>query len=159
MKLLLDRKFRNCRLGQRVYCVGRLYIDGTYFCDTIEDEDRGLHDNMTAEEVRRVKVFGKTAIPTGKYKVSINIVSPKYKNSEYYQRFANGSRVPRLMNVKGFDGVLIHCGNTEGDSAGCVIVGENKVKGQVINSKLTFEKLYKKLQEATDEITLEIKKQ
>lgn len=150
MKLTLNRIYKGTN-----YTIGKLYMDGEYFCDTIEDKDRGLTDNMTLEEIKKIKVYAETAIPTGTYNITLNIISPKYKNREPYKTLCNG-KLPRLVNVKGFDGILIHIGNTERDSAGCILVGENKVKGKVINSTETFKRLYKKLKEAEDEISIEI---
>jgi len=153
MKLTLNRIYKG-----ETYTIGRLYIDGEYFCDTIEDTDRGLNDNMLVEEIKKIKKAGVTAIPTGIYKIVMNVISPKYSQVKYQKQYGyiNG-KLPRLVNVKGYDGILIHIGNTAKDTDGCILVGENKVKGQVINSTDTFKRLYKKLEEAKDEITIEIK--
>ena len=67
--------------------------------------------------------------------------------------------MPRILNVPGFDGVLIHPGNTALDTFSCILVGENRIKGKVINSKETFKNLYKKMKAANDrgeKIILEI---
>lgn len=151
MKLLLKRIAK-----KEKYTIGRLYIDGEYFCDTIEDKDRGLTDKMTVEEIKKKKVYAETAIPTGTYQITLNVVSPKFCKKQFYYNNANKGRVPRLLDVKGFDGVLIHTGNTEKDSLGCIIIGENKVIGKVINSQATFIKFYKKLQTAKDKIYITI---
>ncbi|MDR1340140.1 MAG: DUF5675 family protein, partial [Prevotellaceae bacterium] len=76
----------------------------------------------------------------------LNAVSPKYSTREQY-RFCGG-KVPRLLDVKGYDGVLIHIGNRPEDTEGCILVGENKVKGQVINSTETFKRLYEVMKKA-----------
>ena len=123
-----------------LYSIGKLYIDGQYFCDTIEDRDRGLHDGMTEQEIRSIKVPSETAIPTGTYNITMNVQSPRFKTKAAYA-FCKGF-LPRLQNVKGFDGILIHIGNTAKSSAGCILVGQNKAVGQVINSTATFKKLY-----------------
>lgn len=141
------------------YSIGKLYIDGAYFCDTIEDKDRGLDDSMTELDIKAKKVYLETAIPTGTYRVTLNVQSPKFKNRVAYA-FCKGY-LPRLLNVKGFDGVLIHIGNTEKNSAGCILVGQNKVVGQVINSTETFKKLYAVLDAANkkgEKITIKIEK-
>lgn len=131
------------------YCIGKLSIDGEYFCDTCEDRDRGLTQDMTLAEIKQRKVAGTTAIPTGTYTISMNIVSPSYSKKPYYKKLCAG-RVPRLMNVPGFDGILIHIGNTAKDSAGCILVGQNKKKGMVLNSRVTFESLYSRLKSASN---------
>lgn len=151
MKILLDRFFKGPK-----YTVGHLYIDGKYFCDTIEDVDRGLLDSMSLSEIKAKKIPSKTAIPRGTYKITLDVVSPKYSKRDYYIKVCKG-KVPRILNVKGFEGILLHTGNTEEDSAGCIILGENKVKGKVINSRVTFEKFYKELLKDKDNITIEIK--
>lgn len=126
------------------YTIGHLYVDGSYICDTLEDTDRMLDSSMTLDQIAKIKVKGMTAIPTGRYKVLMNIVSPKYSKSKYYMNICK-CRVPRLDNVPGYSGVLIHVGNTAADTEGCLLLGYNKVKGQVLNSKVAFEKVYNKL--------------
>jgi hypothetical protein len=148
MKLQLQRRFRGAG-----YTIGSLYVDGKYFSDTLEDVDRGLKQSMTETGISLLKIAGQTAIPTGTYKVVTNVVSPKYSTREAY-KFCEG-KVPRLLDVKGYEGVLIHIGNYPEDTDGCILVGENKVKGQVINSTETFKRLYAVL-ETADEIIIEI---
>ena len=127
------------------YTIGKLYLNGKYFCDTLEDTDRGLKDTMPTEEIEKIKVYGKTAIPTGTYKVDMNTVSPKFSG-----------KLPRLLDVKGYSGVLIHVGNKPEDTLGCLLVGENKVKGQVINSTAAFNRLMTELNKDKNiEITIE----
>lgn len=105
--------------------LGKLYINNEFFCDTIEDKYRDLS--------KEKKVYGETCIPFGTYKVIINM-SPKY-----------GRLMPRLLDVPHFEGILIHSGNTEQDSAGCLICG--KRSGQkVINSRDTFNRLFNRLE-------------
>ena len=123
------------------YTIGRLFINGKYFCDTIEDKDRGLDQSMSLANILRLKVKGKTAIPTGTYTIVMNVVSAKFDKKPLYHDFCGG-RVPRLVNVKGFDGILMHSGYNQNDSAGCPIVGENKVVGAVINSWGTYKRLW-----------------
>lgn len=145
MKLTLKR------IAKRpTYTIGKLYIDGVYFCDTCEDKDRGLTQSTPLSSIRKVKVPSETAIPTGTYKVAMNVVSPRFSKKAYYKNNCNGGRVPRLLNVPGFDGVLIHIGNTAKDSAGCILVGKNSQVGKVLNSTVTFSNLYKKLKAASD---------
>lgn len=151
MKLTLKR------IAKRdTYTIGNLYIDGKFFCNTIEDKDRGLDQSMTDEEILKIKVPNETAIPTGTYKITLNVVSPKYSKRSFYQKNANKGRVPRLLDVKGFAGVLIHCGNLASDSSGCILVGLNTKVGMVTDSKNTFIKLYKELLKDRNNITLTI---
>ena len=122
-KLLLKRIARKAG-----YTIGKLYIDGAYFCDTLEDTDR-LDKGMTAAQLAAKKIPGQTAIPEGTYKVIVN-ASPKFKRL-----------LPRLVNVPGYEGVLIHRGNTPADTAGCILVGENKQVGKVLNSTFYEDRL------------------
>ena len=143
------------RIARRdTYTIGRLYIDGVYFCDTIEDKDRGLRQDLPLTVNKKRKVQNETAIPVGRYRVTLNVKSPKMSKRPAYD-FCNGY-VPRLINVPAFDGILIHIGNTARDSAGCILVGENKVVGKVINSTETFRKFYARLKEAKDAIYITI---
>ena len=111
---------------------------------------------MSLNDIKKIKVKDKTAIPTGTYEITLKIVSPRFSKKDFYKQYANGGRLPRLLNTPGFDGVLMHCGNSAEDSSGCLIVGQNKVVGKVINSQQTFKELYKKLSSATDKITITI---
>lgn len=131
----------------RAYCIGHVYINGVYSHDTIEDYDRGLDQSMTEAQARAIKVYGKTAIPTGTYTVKMGIVSGTFSKKPYYKEFCGG-KVPRLDPVVGFQGILIHRGVDESSSAGCVIVGLNKEVGKVTQSQEVFEKLYKRFLEA-----------
>lgn len=125
------------------YTIGRLFVDGKYVCDTIEDRDRGLTDSMTLEEIMRLKKYGETAIPYGTYKVQITW-SPKFKKM-----------MPILIGVKGFEGVRIHSGNTSKDSLGCLLVGRNTKVGMVTESRKTYNMLYDLIKDQKD-ITIEI---
>lgn len=99
--------------------------------DTLEDKDRGLTSDMSLAAIKLRKIFGKTAIPTGTYRVKLTY-SPKFANKPWAKKY--GGLVPEILNVKGFGGVRIHPGNDQYDTDGCPLVGENKVKGKVINS-------------------------
>lgn len=133
---------------KEAYTIGKMYVDGAYICDTLEDKDRGLTSNMSVAQICGVKIKGKTAIPTGRYLVDMKTVSPRFGGRTQYQ-FCKG-RLPRLCNTIGFQGVLIHCGNTAKDTEGCILVGENKVVGQVLNSTATFRRLYHILKAADE---------
>ena len=127
MKLKLQRIFK-----AETYTIGKLFIDGVYFCDTLEDK------------VRDVKIKGITAIPTGKYKVKITM-SNRFKKL-----------MPLLINVPNFEGVRIHSGNTSEDTEGCILVGKNSEPGKVTNSRNTFEKLMLELNKDKDNLSIEI---
>ncbi len=116
------------------YTIGKMYIDGDYFCDTLEDRVRDINKNGKFDN-GEVKVAGETAIPYGRYQVVVTM-SPRFKRE-----------LPRLLNVPNFEGILIHRGNTDKDSAGCLLLGENKVKGKVINSTPYEQKLVSILKE------------
>lgn len=153
MELIVDRKYK-----KQNYTIGNLYIDGKFFSNTLEDTDRGLDDSMSIAEIRKLKKPSITAIPRGTYEVTLDVFSPRFCTKPFYKQVCN-SKLPRLLNVKGFEGILIHAGNTDKDSAGCLLVGANKVKGQVINSKETFKELYKLLKDKHDKgekITIKI---
>lgn len=140
MELKLVRLYKKSE-----YTIGKLYIDGKYFCDTVEDCDRCLTSTMSEAEIAKRKIYGKTAIPTGVYKIEITY-SPKFKRN-----------LPLICLVKGFSGIRIHNGKNANSSLGCVIVGENKVRGGVINSKATLEKLMNRLTAGREKnITIEI---
>lgn len=128
------------------YTIGHLFINGEYVCDTIEDADRGLRSDMPLKEIKAKKVYGETAIPTGTYDITMNTKSQKYSDFERYKWAKDyDGYLPRLLNVPGFDGVLIHVGNyANPDSLGCILVGFNKAKGMVTDSTTTFKMLMNK---------------
>ena len=128
---------------KETYTIGKMYIDGKYFCDTLEDKDRGLSQSMTEEEIRKRKGDGLTARPTGAYEVRVN----------YSERF--GKLMPLLLDVKGYAGVRIHSGNTPSDTLGCILVGRNTAKGMVTESRKTFLRLMETLKR-NNEVVLRI---
>ena len=130
------------------YTIGKLSIDGKYFCDTLEDSDRELSSSMSLDVLKKKKLAHITAIPTGRYEVTMSVISPRLSKSKFYQQFGGG-RVPRLLNVPAFDGILIHCGNTAKDTDGCILVGKNKQVGMVLDSKITYSNLYPLLEAAS----------
>lgn len=142
MKLVVDRKWK-----KQSYTISNLTIDGKWFCNVLEDADRGLDDSMSIAKIRELKKPSITAIPKGTYEITLDVISPKYCTNSFYKQVCNG-KVPRLLNVKGFEGILIHAGNTDKDSAGCLLVGINLERGKVLKSQETFRKLYKMLSEA-----------
>lgn len=143
---------------RETYTIGALEIAGKRICDTLEDKDRGLTDRQPEDVIKRIKVHGETAIPTGTYRVDMDSVSPRFGSVAFYKQVCGG-KLPRLVGVKGFAGVLIHAGNTAQDTHGCILVGENKQIGTVLNSRDTFEHLYKLMAQARakgEEITITI---
>lgn len=153
MKIEITRHY-NCP----TYCIARLRVDGVYICDTIEDTDRGLDQSWDLARIKKFKVYKMTAIPTGTYDVTLAIRSQKFAVVEYYRDFCGGY-LPRILGVKGYEGILIHKGNKASQSAGCILVGYNTIKGCVTNSQQAFERLYGLLKAAHDrreKITIEI---
>lgn len=142
MELKLIRRYK-----KHSYTIGDLYVNSVWFSNTLEDADRGLKDEMDLDLIQALKKPNITAIPTGTYKVLITY-SPRFKQ-----------RMPILMNVKGFEGIRIHSGNTHKDTSGCLLVGENKEKGKVLNSKITYTKLFNLINDAlenNEEVTITI---
>lgn len=141
MKLRLERKY-----FKETYTVGNLYINGSFFSNTLEDKNRDVNKNGKFDN-GETKVYEETCIPFGTYKIILTM-SPKFKRE-----------LPRLLNVPSFEGVLIHRGNTAKDSAGCILVGENKTVGKVLNSTPYEERLVKMMKTAIsrgEEVTIEI---
>lgn len=138
MELLLRRIYRGAS-----YTIGRLYIDGVYFCDTLEDTDRDLKQTDNVKDIQRSKIKTKTAIPIGTYNIILN-------RSNRFKKI-----LPLLLDVPCYEGVRIHSGNTHLDTDGCILVGNNTIKGMVTNSRPTMTNLMKKLKTAKS-ITLKI---
>lgn len=129
------------------YTLGKLYIDGVYFCDTLEDRDIGLTQNMSVEQIKSIKVPGETAIPKGTYKVTLDVVSPKFSKYPFYMQTCEG-KLPRLIDVKGYEGVLIHVADgPKRDSLvqGCIGIGNLSSEEYLMNGKKVFIELYNKL--------------
>ena len=140
MRLTLVRRW-----NKKDYCMGDLYINGKWFCNVLEDVDRGLDDSMTVEDILSKKKYGQTAIPCGIYTVLLTY-SPKYKKV-----------MPLINNVKGYSGIRIHSGNSSKDTLGCLLVGKNTVVGRLTDSRNTYNALFKRLQQkGSNKITIEI---
>jgi hypothetical protein len=144
------------RIARReTYTIGRLYIDGERFCDTIEDTDRGLRQDLPLSANQSRKRKGVTCIPSGRYQVTLGVKSTRFSQVAQYK--ACNGYLPRLLNVPAFDGVLIHIGNTAADSEGCILVGRNTKVGMVLESTKTFKALYEVLRKASDPIYITVK--
>ena len=154
MNIIIDRKWKKSE-----YTIGNMYIDDVFFSNTLEDTDRRLYNHMPLSYIKSVKIDNMTAIPYGTYTIDMDTVSSKYSSIKFYKDLCGG-KLPRLCNVSGFDGILIHCGNTIKDTSGCILVGKNSIKGGITDSRNTFKKLYNILYSAHskgDIITLTIK--
>ena len=141
MELRLERLWPKAE-----YTVGRLYVDGELFCNTLEDKVADVNRNGEFDGAER-KVPGKTAIPYGTYKIFYGW-SPRF-----------GRNLPRLLNVTAFEGILIHPGNTAEDSAGCILIGRNTEVGRLTQSRLYSDELNKRIdiaQRRGEPITIEI---
>lgn len=143
MKLRLNRIFKGSD-----YTIGKLYIDGHYFCDTLEDPVRTLpascpNTSRGTPCACPEKVYARTAVPAGTYQITM----------QYSSRFKRV--LPLLHEVPHFLGVLIHSGNDTDDTAGCILVGHNKVKGKVLESRAVSVKL-NALLEKENEMTITI---
>lgn len=141
MKLILKR------IALRpTYTIGKLYIDDAYFCDTLEDTVRDTNKSGKFDNGEQ-KIKGKTAIPYGTYEIKWTY-SPRFKKY-----------TPQLMNVPSFEGIRVHAGNTSADTEGCLILGENKQVGKVLNSRATINKFYPIIKKACSngKVTIEIK--
>ena len=159
MKLLLKRIVK-----RKNYTIGRLYIrteevtefrtytKDEYICDTLEPPCIEMKVDRTVEEVLNDKSLLKSikpcAIPEGEYRVSMTY-SPKYKTQ--LPLITGDSRFNSL-----WQGIRIHAGNTAKDTQGCILVGENKIVGMVLNSRLTLTKV-KNLLKGKGSLKLKVK--
>ena len=138
-EVILERAWR-----QETYTVGKVIIDGKRFCESMEDKDRGLTQDMSEEEIKRVKVYGETAIPTGVYTVKMTY-SQKYKR-----------KMPEVLNVPGYSGIRIHSGNTAKESLGCILLGRNTKVGMITESRKMCQEFERLLKAAGGECKLTI---
>ena len=152
MQLKVKRIFRGPK-----YTIGNLYIDNEYFCDTLEDVDRGLDQSMSVKEIIDHKIYAQTAIPTGTYPVTLDVKSPAFSRYSFYREVCQG-KLPRLLNVKGFEGILIHVGDgprAQDLTAGCILIGKNTIKGQLTDGKQVFKNLINRIKNNELEIIIE----
>ena len=130
MEIRIDRAWKKADYTiSRVFVDGKRYGDGSKWCNALEDTDRGLTSDMSVDEVLAVKIKGQTAIPIGRYLVEMTY-SPKFKKL-----------MPHVVAVKGFTGVRLHPGNSNKDTDGCVLFGENDRIGWLSRSRYWTERL------------------
>ena len=134
LKFILHRQ----RLEGSSCCMGRLSLDGHVLCDTLEPTSRGLSSATSLKSIRVIKRLGRTAIPVGVYRLILGY-SPRFSPRPFYKGF--GGLLPRLLHVNGFDGVLIHCGNTVVDTCGCILVGRRADSSTLVQSQKTYGRL------------------
>lgn len=131
LNLKLERKWK-----KEKYTIGNLYVNGVFFSNVLEDTVRGLRQDMTPEEIKKIKIHGQTAIPSGRYEIRVTL-------SARFRR-----QLPILLNVPGYAGVRIHPGNTDVNTEGCLLPGKNDRIGQVSNSRATMAALQKQIEDA-----------
>lgn len=151
MKLTIKRT-----ITRNNYTLGELYIDGQFFCSTLEDKDRGLTQSMSVKQIKSMKVPGETAIPKGTYKVTLDVVSPKFSKYPFYMEVCEG-KLPRLIDVKGYEGVLIHVADGIKRDAllqGCIGIGNLSSEEYLINGKQVFTEFYNRIK--GNDVELEI---
>lgn len=131
MELFLKRE-----IFTDVSTIGVLSINGQFECYILEDKDRGLNSTMPLSEIEKLKVYGKTCIPYGRYEVDWTL-SNRFK-----------VYMPILLKVPGYEGIRIHKGNTEIDSLGCLLPGRKKANNMISESTFATNQLYNKIQTA-----------
>lgn len=153
LDILVHRKWK-----KEKYTIGRIFANGNFLFNTLEDTDRGLASWMTEAVIKTMKIAGITAIPTGTYDVRLT-VSRKFKNKPWAKKY--DGLLPEIVGVMGFSGVRIHPGNTDSDTEGCIVVGKNTEVGKVTSSQKCYYELMDKYLipawEKGEEIKLTIK--
>ena len=128
------------------YTEGELYVNGVYFCKTLEDTNRDLNKNGQFDNNEK-KVYGETCIPYGKYKVILSY-SSKFKRE-----------LPEILKVPNFQGIRIHRGNKISDTLGCILCGEKVKNGYLSNStpyEIKLVELFKQAKSRNEESFIEI---
>lgn len=140
MQLIVKRKWFTDKST-----IGELWVNGSFFCYTLEDTDRGLIKTQPITEIAQKKLFGKTAIPYGLYDLAMTF-------SNRFQAY-----MPQVLNVPCFEGIRIHAGNKPEHTEGCLLVGKTKDVDFIGESKSTFSELLKLLKsvEKKEKITIE----
>ena len=135
LRFILNRQ----RLEGSSCCMGRLSLDGHVLCDTLEPPSHGLTSATVPKTIRDIKRLGRTAIPVGVYRLILGY-SPRFSPRPFYKAYGGGL-VPRLLNVSGYEGILIHCGNTVVDTCGCILVGRRADCSTLVESQKTYGRL------------------
>lgn len=131
LKITVERKYY-----KENYTIGNMFIDGVWFCNTLEDKDRGLNQSLSLSQNKKLKVYSQTAIPKGIYNVTV-VYWAKHRIN-----------VPFLHDVPAFTGILIHNGVNQNYTEGCILVGLNTIKGQLTSGKKYMVELTNIIQEA-----------
>lgn len=118
LELKIDRMWK-----KPDWTISNFIMNGVKLCESLEDTDRGLRQDMPLAQIKKIKKEGITAIPSGRYEVVLRY-SPHFKRE-----------TPWIKDVPGYQWVLIHAGNNPQHTRGCVLPGENKAKGKVLNSR------------------------
>ena len=134
LRFILHRQ----RLEGSSCCMGRLSLGGHVLCDTLEPPSHGLTSATDLKTIRDIKRLGRSAIPSGVYRLILGY-SPRFSPRPFYKGL--GGLMPRLLHVNGFDGVLIHCGNTVVDTCGCILVGRRADSSTLVESQKTYSRL------------------
>ena len=117
---------------------GKLYIDDVYECYTLEDQYQAK------------KVMGETRIPAGAYKVKLREFGGHH--DKYKVKFPDFHKgMLQIMDVPGFHDILIHIGNTDADTKGCILVGKGYLNGKITESTKAYIDFYKKVVKAASE--------
>jgi hypothetical protein len=110
--------------------IGRLYVNDAFKCWTLEDVDRELTTDMPLADIQKIKVYGRTAIPRGSYRVIVNM-------SNRFKRM-----MPLLCDVPGFAGIRIHAGRIAEHTEGCVLTGMSHGENQIFNPRQAYGLLF-----------------
>ena len=135
LRFMLHRQ----RLAGSPCCMGRLSLDGHLLCDTLEPPSHGLTSATVPKTIQDIKRLGRSAIPAGVYRLVLGY-SPRFSPRPFYKA-CGGGLVPRLLNVSGFEGILMHCGNTVADTCGCILVGRRADSSTLVESQKTYSRL------------------
>lgn len=122
--------------GAENYTQGRVYLDNVFFCHSCEDEDRFLERSL--EDVSERKIYGRTAVPRGKYRL-ITSMSHRF-----------GKVLPEVLDTPGFSGIRMHGGNRAEDSLGCILVGRVRTSSGIAQCADTVQRIIQQIEDAAD---------